>query len=126
VKGQWVYSPLSLRRIIDIGLALDLKVADGGTTGKGGTSFLPLQQNLAAANTAREGALEVLWPIESEDYRIKEKVIHGELFFKLALDIPVCVAMDAGLDSVLLKEDPAGDLLFQVIIGRATEQARAV
>lgn len=106
-----------------MGVALDVKVADGGTAGDGRATLLPLQSNLASTNVPGERALEILGTIERKNHWVKEEIIHWKFFFKLPLDVPEGISVDARAESVLLEEDPAGDLLLVVKVGGAAKQA---
>ena len=116
----------NLGRVFNPGVALDLKVADGGTAGDGCATLLPPQYNLASTNAPSERTREILRTVERKSHRVKKKIINWKFFFKLSSEVPESVSVDARAESVLFKEDPARDLLLEVIVGGAAKQALTV
>lgn len=109
-----------------MGLTLDLIVALARSTGDGGATFLPLEEDLTSANPAGERAVKIHGMIQRVNYGIDQQVVHRKLLFEFSHDPPVSVSMDSSLDPILAKEDPARDLFLQVMVGRAAEQASTV
>jgi hypothetical protein len=96
------------------------------STGDGGAASLPLEDDLASADPARERAVKIRGMVQRVNYGIDQQLVHRKLLFELSLDTPVSVSMDSSLDPILVKVDPARDSFLQVMVGRATEQASTV